>query len=222
MLHTADLGLGPHIHFDMIRNFLLCVLAVLAGIGVWKGAPSATEFIRVDTCLDRGGRYDYAARRCEFRETHAAAVEDAVAGANQRENDTIAITGPVVVAYFATTQAEVDSDGDMYEALADFQDYLPAVASGLAACGVAMMETYSSEIFFVRENTVERFLPRELDVPVGYRMMNRSRADHTLNGVHTDVDLLTAAAKYFELPGDCWYPAKPPAERPLPPTRGEP
>jgi hypothetical protein len=206
----------------MIRNVSLVALAVLAGIGVWKGAPSGAEFIRIDTCLDRGGRYDYTIRRCEFRETHTAAVEDAVAGANRRDNDTIAIVGPVVVAYFATTQAEVDSDGDMYEALADFQYYLPAVASGLAACGVGMMETYSSEIFFMREKTIERFLPRELDMPVGYRMMNRSRADHTLNGVHTDVDLLTAAVEYFELPDDCWYPAKPPVARSLPSTRGEP
>ena len=112
----------------------------------------------------------------------------------------------MVIAYFAVTPAEADADGDAMEALADFQHYLPAMERGLAACGVAMAETYRSPVFLRRGHAVERFAPLALEVRVGYRMMRPGFPDRTLEGVHTDADLLAAAAGYFGLPGGCRHP----------------
>ena len=118
--------------------------------------------------------------------------------------DTISILGPTVVAYFAITQAEVDADDNAMEALSDFQYYLPAVESGLLACGVATVETYASRVVLLRGDTVDVLAPKEHDVQVGYRLVRPGRPALTIEGVHTDVDLLTAAVEYFELPEHCW------------------
>lgn len=138
--------------------------------------------------------------------TLRAAAPGAPADAPPR--DTIPILGPTIVAYFAATQAEADADGNVMEALADFQHYLPAVEKGLSACGVATIQTYDSPVFFLRERTVETFAPGELKIRVGYRLMKPGQPDLTLDGVHTDVDLLATAVEYFAVPADCWHPAR--------------
>lgn len=46
------------------RLLWFAIVAVLVACALWA-LPWAREQIRIDTCLDRGGVWDYAAERCE-------------------------------------------------------------------------------------------------------------------------------------------------------------
>src|SRR5690348_7867976 len=61
----------------------------------------------------------------------------------------IVVDRPVLVAFFATTQAQVDSSDDTGEALSDFQHYLPAIKRGLDPLGVALREQYTDTVRYV-------------------------------------------------------------------------
>ncbi len=41
---------------------------LILGVSLLLAAWGITEFLAIDTCLDSGGGYDYAARRCAFDE----------------------------------------------------------------------------------------------------------------------------------------------------------
>ena len=45
--------------------FYLAAVAFLVVVAAFV-VPWLIQFERVDACVDRGGRYDYDARRCEF------------------------------------------------------------------------------------------------------------------------------------------------------------
>jgi hypothetical protein len=178
----------------MVRRVLLGTAVLLTATGVWNGVPAAAEFIRIDVCLDQGGRYDYAVRRCES----APAPASSIAAAEPASADTIPITGNTVVAYFVFTS----TDGNSMDAYADFMHYLPTIEQGLDACGVRLVMTDAS-VVIARGQMLERFDPRALKVGVGYRMMGPGRRDLTLEGVQTDADLLDAAAEHFGLRAGC-------------------
>jgi hypothetical protein len=54
-------------HFEREARFM-ALFAILFGVGLLGAfvAPKVIQFVRVDRCLDRGGRYEYATGRCEF------------------------------------------------------------------------------------------------------------------------------------------------------------
>jgi hypothetical protein len=192
----------------MARGILLGTAALFSLVCAWKGVPAAAGFIRMDSCLDRGGRYDRIAGRCEVAQGRAPPGPPAAAAVDRHPPDTIRIIGPTVIAYFAVTQAEVDADAEAMEALADFQHYLPSMERRLAACGVNVAETYRT-VFLRHGEAVERFAPSAREVRVGYWMMRPGFPDRTLDGVHTDADLLAEAAEYFGLPDACSRSAQP-------------
>jgi len=47
------------------RRFIMAAAVVVAAVTlVWFVAREASEFLQIDTCLDRGGRWDYDREEC--------------------------------------------------------------------------------------------------------------------------------------------------------------
>jgi len=112
--------------------------------------------------------------------------------------DTLIVDGPTVLAFFATTQAEIDGDGDQATALNDFQYYLPVVRDSLQHRAVGLREYYGDSLLVIRGREAELFLPREHLSAVGYVLYAPNRTPRILYGVMTDADLLADASEYFE------------------------
>ena len=104
------------------------------------------------------------------------------------------VSGPTVIAYFATTQAESDLDPDAGEALNDFQHYLPTQREQLARDGVRLVESYADSILVRRDGASEWIVPR---ISVGYLLVAPGKRPRTIEGVMTDADLLAEAREYF-------------------------
>jgi hypothetical protein len=49
----------------MSRGRLVGVFAVLLALGAAALGPVACRELKIDACLDDGGRWDYAAQRCD-------------------------------------------------------------------------------------------------------------------------------------------------------------
>jgi hypothetical protein len=116
------------------------------------------------------------------------------------DTGTVVAPGPLVVAGFPTTQAEVDADPDGGEAFSDFQFSLSGIAEGLRALGVRLAVRYVEPVQI-------RVGSRALSWPVpddsggvGYLLIAEECAPLMLWGVHTDEDLLDAAESYFGRP----------------------
>ena len=62
---------GP---FEREARWMMSFFAAFIGVALLAViiAPKLIRFWRVDTCLDHGGRYNYAEGRCEFQEEPAA------------------------------------------------------------------------------------------------------------------------------------------------------
>jgi len=54
----------------------------------------------------------------------------------------IAIVGPTMIVFFPTTQAEVDRNPDMNEAISDFQFYLGETDKRFKTAGIKVVEVY--------------------------------------------------------------------------------
>jgi len=105
--------------------------------------------------------------------------------------------GPLVVAAFPTTQAEIDANADAGEALSDFQYTLPGVAAGLRARGVALAVRYARPVRIAAPGRTLAWQVSADSGGVGYLLLAPGRPPHTLWGVHTDSDLLEAAADWL-------------------------
>lgn len=114
----------------------------------------------------------------------------------------IVVSRPTVVAYFATTQGEIDADGGAGEAIFDFQHYLPGQRSGLARMGIHLVETYADTLVIRSPGVRGLLVPRGRSSDVGYLLVAPGRAWEIMDGVATDVDLVAAAERYFSHPAD--------------------
>lgn len=100
------------------------------------------------------------------------------------------VTQPTVVAYFATTQAQIDSEPDLDEALGDFQTYLPRARDSLEKLGVALREQYRDTIVYREGTAIKRWRPPPDSAEVGYVLLVRGAPPRATYGVDTDIDLV--------------------------------
>ena len=125
-----------------------------------------------------------------------------------RENrDVATVAGPTVVAFFSpVSQAQVDADLGLSEALGDFQYHLSGARTVLGSKGVRVYEFYATS-FEVRErNQITVFQPSSEAGGVGYFVKLPGQEALVLNGVHTDSDLVELACRYLHCPGEAVKP----------------
>ena len=108
---------------------------------------------------------------------------------------TFVIHQPTIIAFFPTTQAEVDRDGDVGEALGDFDYYVSLAEKRLLSAGVAI-HVVNARSFQIRvgKKTVT-FRPKKNEI--GYYFIGPGKEPHIEHDVMVDEDILDAARKYF-------------------------
>jgi hypothetical protein len=111
---------------------------------------------------------------------------------------TYAVKGRTIIAFFRhVTDAEMERDPDVSEALGDFQLYASQARPRLLALGIDF-EVASATRFKLRIGKhVRDFRARQADV--GYYFIAPGKEPHVEYGVMTDVDLVEAARAYFSI-----------------------
>jgi hypothetical protein len=107
----------------------------------------------------------------------------------------IPIQGPTVLAHFPVTQAEVDADDDVAEALTDFQFHLGNARDDLTRLGVAVAERYTPTVRYRIGDRVVTFAPPS-DSGVAYVLLTPDRAPRIYYGVLTDTDLVELTQRF--------------------------
>jgi hypothetical protein len=106
------------------------------------------------------------------------------------------VHGPTIIAFFPpVTAADLDSDENTNEALADFQFYAGEVRSPLERSGINFHEA-DAPSFRIRVGTKVRTF-RVGKIEIGFYFIAPGRKPHIEHGVMTDGDLLEVAQKYF-------------------------
>ena len=151
-------------------------------------------------CRDRRDAVERRDTPVAVRESAVAApARDAAPGAEaESDSGVVELTGPMVVAFFVATQAELDADPDAATAADDWQSYLPDIRDRLAARGVRLV-TWTSDTLRVRERGAaggERRLALA-DSGVGYVLLRPGAAPRILRGVDTGDGVLAEGAEYF-------------------------
>ena len=136
---------------------------------------------------------------CALHPAAAAAQQDAVPWAHTADT-TLVVAGPTLIALFPdVSQAEVDADPYLTEALADFQWFLPRALGPLSAAGIATHEVYA-DILRLRDaadpSRVFTFDARQ----VRYVWMGPGREPRAIDTVMQDPGLLEISAEYFSRP----------------------
>lgn len=111
---------------------------------------------------------------------------------------TYAVEGPTIVAFFRhVTDAEMDKNPDINEALGDFQLYATQAAPKLRALGVDFKVASATRFKLRIGKQVRDFRAGKADV--GYYFIAPGKGPHVQYGVMTDVDLVDAARAYFNI-----------------------
>jgi hypothetical protein len=159
-----------------MRNLLL-VLVVLA-------ACSSPDARSTDTTAGRSSGALRATRRDSAPSRHQKA-------------DTVAVIGPTLLSAFVTTQAEVDSAGDVGEALSDYQYYLGQAIPGLERHGVRVHLTNDSIVHW-RDRSGTHSLTVADSGGIAYLfLLPDGSATILRQGVIGDLDIIAAASERF-------------------------
>ena len=111
--------------------------------------------------------------------------------------DTLVVVRPTLVPYFAATQAEIDAEPEIGEAMADFQHYLVAARDSLERRGVLVRELRGDSLVVRQDSTTRLLLPAEQQSAVGYAIYAPGREPRIIQGVMTDAALLAAVDEYL-------------------------
>jgi hypothetical protein len=145
-------------------------------------ACSHTDARRVDTASARSVAPDVHQRSPTGPDTAAAPIQ---------------VDRPVLVAFFAVTQAQVDSSDDIGEALSDFQHYLPGIKSGLDSIGVALREQYTDTVRYIANGRAQLWVPPKESADVGYLLLRPDGEPSVLYAVATTDDVLDQVKEWL-------------------------
>jgi hypothetical protein len=113
-----------------------------------------------------------------------------------KNSQVFVIHRPTIVAFFPpVTAADLDSDENTSEALADFQFYAGEVRTPLLNAGIDFREA-DAPSFRIRVGTKVRTFHAG-KIGIGYYFIAPGKRPHLESGVMTDADLLEVARKYF-------------------------
>lgn len=149
---------------------------VLAGVGVYASTSAR---------LTRQANIGALSRTASVRATWSAL-----------RSRPVVVKGPTLVAFFRTTQAEVDSSGEVSETLSDFDYYLANASDSLRALGIAVYERYTDTIPYVVHDTARRFVAPPDSGGVGYLFLVPNGPAKARYGLLSD-DLIVVARNYF-------------------------
>jgi hypothetical protein len=107
----------------------------------------------------------------------------------------IAVHKPTIIAFFPTTQAEVDSNQDASEALSDFNYYVFNAQEPLKKVGIEV-QIVNERSFRIQTGAKVRNFPNS-KARAGYYFIQPGRQPHVEYGVMTDDGLLDTARRYF-------------------------
>ncbi len=110
----------------------------------------------------------------------------------------VPLRGPTLIAFFAITQGEIDSDSTgIVNAVDDFQWHLSRVITDFRGRKVNVVESYSDTLLLVAGPGKPRLFVARDSLRVGYIFWSPSKNLQVLWGVMNDVDLLCTAREYF-------------------------
>lgn len=108
----------------------------------------------------------------------------------------LVVNRPTIVAFFPPVKrAQLKTDPDTNEALADFHLYVAQVREPLQKAGIDLYGVYTLS-FRIRIGVKERTF-RSGDSHVGYYFIAPGRKPRIEYGVQTDIGLLQIASEYF-------------------------
>ena len=141
-------------------------------------------------------RLNRIVRRLKLRDAVLLTVLTASLGVAAVASSTFVVRRPMIVAFFPpVTVAELKTDPDTNEALADFQVYAKQVREPLRKAGIDFHEVYASSFRIRVGATVRTF--RSGDVDVGYYFIAPGKKPRIEYGVISAADLLEIAGAYF-------------------------
>ncbi len=107
----------------------------------------------------------------------------------------VVVSKPTVIAFFPTTQAQVDRDADTSEAIDDFNFYVFQVKERFAKAGITI-QIVNAPSFRVQADGETLDFPNSKK-QVGYYFIAPGKKPRIEYGVMTDQDLLEIGWKYF-------------------------
>lgn len=115
-----------------------------------------------------------------------------------RKTPAFQVRRPTVIAFFEpVTEADLEKDADLNEALSDFQLYAGKVGRPLQQLGVDFHQI-SARSFRIRVNGKTSMV--RVKNTVGYYFVMPGKKPLVQCGVETDDDIVATARKYFGLP----------------------
>lgn len=132
----------------------------------------------------------------------AAAVPRPARAQASEDSPAVDVAGPtVVVVAPPVTAKEVDTDEDLATVLDDFNWHLALAMQALEKADVAVDVRFARRVRLRGAGPKREFVPGAEHGGVGYLLVLPGRTPKVLRGVMTDIDLLSAAATYFDRPG---------------------
>jgi hypothetical protein len=131
-----------------------------------------------------------SARSLETVKNHPTGIRDTT-------DAPLRVDRPVLVAFFAVTQAQVDSRDDTGEALSDFQYYLPAIKLGLDSLGVELHAQYTDTVRYVVNGRAQLWVPAKDSADVGYLLLRPGAEPKVQYAVSTNSDLLDQVREWL-------------------------
>jgi hypothetical protein len=109
----------------------------------------------------------------------------------------VIVREPTLVALLPQRDGGEVADPDDVDVEADFRWHLAGVHHPLTLAGISVSERRAADLIVRNGDQVDVFVPDASRGGIGYYLVSPGRAPRILHGVHTDVDLLIEAARYF-------------------------
>src|SRR5271157_2091 len=137
----------------------------------------------------------------EFHQAQVASTPTYSTKRIHENTGVISIAGPTIIAYFVTTQKEIDQDsgGNISEALGDFQTFVNNIDQYSMTKGIRIYQTYKDTIRYKIGRKLEVFHPKVDSEKVGYIFINQQKKLKIQYGVMTDEDILGFAEEIFKI-----------------------
>ena len=124
-----------------------------------------------------------------------------VASVEKVDVKTFQISGPTIIAFFPTTQAEIDKDAngpdEENETLGDFQNYLFEMMQPLQDAHIRVEESYEPAFRVEVDGKLITFNAKAIKYGYGYYFLEPGNAPHVVTDMLTDGDFQQESKDYF-------------------------
>jgi len=117
--------------------------------------------------------------------------------AEKAVGETFQISGPTIIAFFPTTQSEVDKDADENETLSDFQNYLYEMKQPLQDAHIRLEQSYDPAFQVNVDGKLVMFNAKSSQNGYGYYFIEPGKAPHLVSDMMVDEDFQQKSKAYF-------------------------